>query len=201
MRLPFPVVLASGSPRRRELLQSILEEFEILSPNVDESPIPGESPEEMVTRLANLKMEAVRRERLGTLIVAGDTVVAIEDGDGWQMLSKPEDVPDAQGMLRRLSGRTHEVMTGICVAWPYGVVVGSDRTRVTFRDLSDAEIAEYVAGGEPMDKAGAYAIQGGAAGFVTNIDGSLTNVIGLPMERIEAVLRHIEATIPPAPDR
>jgi septum formation protein len=156
----------------------------VLTADVDETPLSGESPEELAKRLAVLKAEAILSQRPRSLVIAGDTVVALPD----ELLAKPVDVPDAMRMLRLLSGRTHQVLTGIALFWPGHREVFIETTSVTFRCLGELEMAEYVATGEPMDKAGAYAIQGGAAGFVERIEGSHSNVVGLPVERLREVL-------------
>jgi septum formation protein len=176
-----PVVLASGSPRRRELLARLIPDFEVVVADVDEEALTVEDPFETAERLAQAKAFAVVLLRPEALVIGADTVVTL-DGEQY---AKPRDAADARRMLRALSGRTHVVATGVCVAEPKGTRVFHDRTFVTFRDLTDEEIAAYVATGEPMDKAGAYAIQGGAAGFVSRRDGSESNVIGLPLERLE----------------
>jgi nucleoside triphosphate pyrophosphatase len=191
VKLPYPVVLASGSPRRRELLLRLIHDFEVFVSDVDESFVPGESPDHLTIRLATEKALAVREFRQNALVIGGDTVVAIADGIGWEILGKPRDAEDARRMLARLSGRTHFVTTGICVAWPKGEVAFADETRVVFRELTKTQIEDYVDSGESLDKAGSYAIQGAAAAFIEGIDGSLTNVVGLPTERLGQVLRAI----------
>ena len=184
MRIPFPVVLASGSPRRRELLASLISEFEILVPGIDEDALIQPDPAETVTGLATAKAYAVQPLRPGALILAADTVVCL----GSAILNKPRDDAEAKEMLRSLSGNTHRVLTGVCLTWPFGEVSFWDETTVRFLPVSDDDIAAYVASGEPMDKAGAYAIQGGAQRFVHSIEGSLTNVIGLPMEGLTSAI-------------
>lgn len=184
MNLPYPVVLASASPRRQALLREIVDSFEVLTADVDETPRSGEGPEGLAKRLAISKAEAILPQRPRSLVIAGDTVVALPD----ELLAKPMDATDAERMLRQLSGRTHHVLTGIALFWPGHREVLVETTAVTFRSLGEPEIAEYVATGEPMDKAGAYAIQGGAAGFVEGIAGSHSNVVGLPVERLREVL-------------
>lgn len=178
------VVLASGSPRRRELLKRLIPEFEVLVSDVDEEALTVSNPFETAERLAEAKALAVAPERPGALILGADTVVTL---DGTHF-AKPKDAADARRMLRALSGRTHVVATGVCLLEPKSTVVFHDRTEVTFRELTDEEIDAYVATSEPMDKAGAYAIQGGAAAFVTHREGSESNVIGLPLERLALVL-------------
>lgn len=177
------VILASGSPRRRDLLREIFDTFEVVVADVDETPIPGENPWQIVERLAESKARAVHARYPDALVIGGDTLVALKEEE-WQVLGKPLDPADARAMLTRLSGRDHVVVTGVCIASSKGVRVFSDTTHVAFRALEPEEIVEYVATGEPLDKAGSYAIQGGAASFVKSIEGSLTNVIGLPLEKV-----------------
>ena len=169
------LILASGSPRRSELLQQAGLSFEIIVPKIDEAPRPGEAPSEFVCRTAREKAESISGD--GAVLLAADT--AVIDGD--RILGKPIDAEDAAAMLRSLSGRTHEVMTGICIRFPDRTVCFHVETHVTFRTLSEEEIADYVATEEPMDKAGAYAIQGGAAKMVRRVEGSYSNVVGLPL--------------------
>ena len=183
--LPEKVILASGSPRRRELLGEMGIEFEIDVPDVDET-VAG-APDEMVRVLAERKARAVAEKRSEGLIVAADTLVAL---DG-RALGKPANDEEAKEMLSSLSGRTHDVFTGVCVmdAASGRCMVEADRTGVCFREVSGEEIESYVATGEPRDKAGAYAIQGGAGAFVSGYEGSRTNVIGLPVELLDKMLR------------
>jgi septum formation protein len=160
----------------------VLEEFEIVVSDVPEHVLPGEHPRDTAERLASSKARAVAAARPSALVIGADTVVALPNGSGWTQFAKPEGASEACAMLRSLSGARHSVITGVAVISPFGEWVGSAETRVTFRDLLDAEIERYVETGEPMDKAGAYAIQGGAASFVAGVDGSISNVVGLPME-------------------
>lgn len=188
MQLPWPVVLASASPRRQELLRPVVPSFATDAADVDESPLEDESPWQTAERLAILKAEAVSKRHPQSLIIAGDTVVAVPEKGSYLQLAKPEDQTHAAAMLRRLSGHRHLVITGVCLLGPgvrrsFGVT-----TTVAFRNLSEAEICDYVATGEPMDKAGAYAIQGGAASFVDECDGSVSNVIGFPVDEIRQEL-------------
>jgi septum formation protein len=191
MRLPWPVVLASASPRRQELLKQLVPEFKTESADIDETPEDGETPWETAERLARLKAETVSARCAGSLVIAGDTVVAVPADSGHVQLGKPTDVEDAKKMLRTLSGREHLVITGVTVRSPFMAKTFSVTTKVEFRDLTDQEIADYVQTGEPMDKAGAYAIQGGAKDFVAKCDGSVTNVIGFPVEQIESAVSWI----------
>jgi len=175
MNATLKLILASGSPRRADLLRGAGLDFEIVVPNVDETPLPGEAPDAFVMRTAREKAESIPASN--AVILAADT--AVVDGD--RILGKPLDAADAAAMLRSLSGRTHEVMTGVCLRFPNRTACFHIETRVTFRKLSEKEIVDYVASGEPMDKAGAYAIQGGAAKTVRQVKGSYSNVVGLPL--------------------
>jgi len=180
-------ILASGSPRRRELLQNARFEFEVVPSTVPEQGMPGETPEALVRRLAVAKASQVAASvPRGGLVLGADTVVVVEA----EVLGKPADAEDAARMLRRLSGRSHRVLTGVCVVKApdhiHGVVHAS--TEVWFRNLDEPEIRAYAASGEPMDKAGAYAIQGIASRFVTRIEGSYSNVVGLPVSLVDRLL-------------
>ena len=179
------VILASASPRRRELLAQIFPDFEVAISNVDEDSLTVDDPWKTAKSLALAKAGAIARLNPAALVIGGDTVVALDA----HQLAKPTDEEDARAMLRRLSGNTHSVITGVALVLDGMTDVFCETSRVTFRRLSEEEIATYVATGEPMDKAGAYAIQGGAQGFVANLEGSVTNVIGLPMEALSAHLR------------
>ncbi len=181
------IVLASTSPRRAELLKQIGVEFELASGNVQERPHPDEAPRDYITRLARAKVIAVARERETGLIIGADTVVVL---DG-QLLGKPKDAADAERMLRSLSGRWHAVMTGVAL---YDVATGQevadfDKTLVRFARLSNREIEWYVKTGEPMDKAGAYGIQGFGGLFVDEIAGNYYNVVGLPLPLVYRLAR------------
>ena len=186
------LVLASASPRRRELLTQAGYRFEVHPAHIPEDPLPGEEPIAYVTRLAREKAEAVFRHLTDaspkpeeTLVVLGaDTTVALDN----TILGKPEDAADAARMLRLLSGRTHRVITGVAVVTAKGTEVAAEATAVRFLTLSDAEIADYVAGGEPMGKAGAYAIQGRAARWIPRIEGCYFNVMGLPLALVCSML-------------
>lgn len=181
-----PLILASGSPRRAELLRQAGIRFEVSAPDVDEALHPGEAPEAYVRRLAAAKARHVAASHPGRLVLGADTTVVV-DGE---VLGKPLDAADAARMLGQLSGRSHLVLTGVCLIGPAGETrIESAVTTVEFRPLEDAEIAGYVDSGEPMDKAGAYAIQGGAAGFVTRLDGEYSNVVGLPVTLILGMCR------------
>jgi septum formation protein len=171
------LILASQSPRRRELLTVAGLEFSVRVRPVPEMRREGEPPERYVSRLAREKAEAVWNGARDEIVLGADTVVVVDE----RVLEKPIDPADARGMLRLLSGRTHVVMTGICLRHAGGVVVDCASTGVHFVPLEDHEIDDYVASGEPMDKAGAYAIQGLASKFVDSVEGCYFNVIGLPL--------------------
>lgn len=177
------LVLASRSPRRCELLNRIGLVFETDAPDVDETcSLPAG---EAVRILSLRKAQAAAESHPGSFILAADTLVSFRE----EALGKPLDPPDAIRMLRMLSGQTHQVYTGVTVISPDGrVFTDSDRTDVTFASVDDAEIADYVRSGEPMDKAGAYALQGRAGMWVTHLDGSDTSVIGLPLYLVRSLL-------------
>jgi len=189
------LVLASASPRRQELLRNAGIAFVPHPADVDESPLDGESPRACAERLAREKAVAVQGRQPADLVLGADTIVVI---DG-QILGKPRDAEDAARMLRMLAGRVHEVITGVCVAGPKPPSarsvesVGSESTLVTVDALSDEEIRAYVATGEPMDKAGAYAIQGQASRWISRIEGDYFNVVGLPIALVYRMLRERRA--------
>jgi len=195
VRLPY-VILASASPRRPELLRLLDVEFEVRPSAVEEHQLAGESGASYVERLAREKAEGVARSlpppRAGAVVLGADTEVILND----QALGKPQSDTHAAEMLRRLAGRAHDVITGIClVALPFGTqppLVEVVSTRVYFGAMSESDIAGYVASGEPRDKAGAYAIQGGAARFIERIDGCYYNVMGLPVAALYRMLRRLE---------
>jgi len=191
-QFPWPVVLASASPRRQELLRALLPDFTVDPADIDEDALTHADPDLTARTLAREKAIAVAARHPDSLIIAGDTVVALPEGTEWHQLTKPTDTANACHILRQLAGRTHHVITGICLRWPGGMSVFAESSRVTFRALTETEISNYVATGEPMDKAGAYGLQGGAKGFVAKIEGSVTNVIGLPVERLKEALAEIK---------
>jgi septum formation protein len=176
------LVLASASPRRAEILRGVGWEFETVAANVDEALRANESATEYVERLAREKAEDVARTRLFGLVLGADTTV-VADG---VILAKPEDDVDARRMLRLLRGRWHEVLTGVALvrAEDGRACVAHERTRVRFREMTDAEIDWYVSTGEHADKAGAYAVQGRAALFIEGIEGDYWNVVGLPVRLV-----------------
>jgi len=180
------LVLASRSPRRAELLTAAGIPFTIRTADIDETPRPGESPRDYTLRLALEKARAVPAADDET-ILAADTTVVLDN----EIMGKPLDAPDAQRMLRRLSGQRHDVLTGICLKRGDHAVTDLASTAVWFAPLADAEIVDYIASGEPMDKAGAYGIQGLASKFIDRIDGSYSNVVGLPVALVYRALRSL----------
>ena len=179
------LVLASGSPRRKSLLSDLDVDFIVVPADVDESSLVGEDAKTYVARVATLKAQTVRESYPNAVVLAADTTV---DRDG-EILAKPVDAADAASMLRSLSGREHFTHTAVCVA--HGDLVDTEvvSTAVTFRCLGTEEIDWYVRTGEPLDKAGAYGIQGRAAAFVSSISGSVSNVVGLPLAETIGLLR------------
>jgi septum formation protein len=187
-------VLASASPRRQELLRNAGISFTVYPTNITELPRPGENPRDCAERLAREKAQAALRQHPGKPVLGADTIVVVEG----EILGKPRDEGDARRMLHLLSGRTHQVTTGVCLA---GLRTGnqkletgfedtrSETTLVTMIPLSDEEIRAYIATGEPMDKAGAYAIQGMASRWIPCINGDYFNVVGLPVALVFRMLR------------
>ena len=178
------IILASASPRRVELLRAAGIDHDVIVANIDERVRPGEAPRAYVQRLAEEKARAVGAQAPGSLVLGADTVVVLAAS----MLGKPKDAAEAARMLRALSGRSHEVLTGIALLRAGACISRVAATQVEFAPLSDADIEAYVASGEPMDKAGAYAIQGLASRFVTRIEGSYSNVVGLPVALVWELL-------------
>jgi septum formation protein len=189
------LILASASPRRRELLTQAGYQFQIHPANIPEDPHPNEDPIAYVTRLAQQKAEAVFRQRADpeAIFLGSDTTVTIDN----QLLGKPENANDAARMLRLLSGRTHRVITGISLVFESNgkeaASTTAEITNVEFLPLTEQDIAAYIATGEPNDKAGAYAIQGQAARWIPRIQGCYYNVMGLPISKVATML----ATMPP----
>lgn len=180
--------LASQSPRRRELLARLGVDFGIVDVDVPEVRVPGEPPEDYVRRVAREKAGAGLLEMVavpGALVLGADTEVVLDD----EVFGKPRDAADAAAMLRKLSGRTHEVLSVVVAVSAGRESQRVSRSRVTFASLPDEDIAAYVASGEPMGRAGAYAIQGGAERFVSRLDGSYSGVMGLPLHETAALLR------------
>ena len=179
------LVLASASPRRRELMRMITTEFEALAADIDESLPPKENPRRTAELLAFQKAEAVLALRPADVVIGCDTIVAL----GSRILGKPRDPEEAADMLRALSGRTHGVVTGVCILGRGKREVFSQYTDVTFFPLSEEEILLYASSGDPLDKAGGYGIQSGAALFVSGIRGDYYNVMGLPVGTLSRKLR------------
>jgi len=179
------LVLASASPRRQELLRNAGITFEVQPAHIPEDPLPGEAAKDCAERLAREKALAVARQRPHDVVLGADTLVVV---DG-QLLGKPSDAADAARMLRLLSGREHRVITGVCLVANGQPSVASETTLVTVSEIADKEIAGYVASGEPLDKAGAYAIQGIASRWIPRIEGDYGNVVGLPVALVYAMLR------------
>ena len=197
------ILLASASPRRQELLRSAGIPFTVQPADIDETLLGGEAPRDCAERLAREKALAVFRIRPQEFVLGADTIVVVDD----MILGKPRDAVDAARMLRLLSGRAHAVITGVCVAGKTAGSPGSadgeaapaaegqdlqaasETTQVTMCEISDEEIRDYVATGEPMDKAGAYAIQGLASRWIPRIDGDYSNVVGLPVALVYRMLR------------
>ena len=184
------LILASSSPRRAEILANAGLPFSVLSSAVDESPYPGESPAALVQRLANAKADLVTARAVGPAIVlAADTIVVLDD----RILGKPASLEDARHMLRQLSGRTHSVLTGVAlIRLPDGERRQFiESTLVHFRPVTEQEISSYLATEEPLDKAGAYAIQGQAGRYIPRIEGCYFNVVGLPLSRVLTELKFL----------
>jgi septum formation protein len=188
------LVLASASPRRQELLRCAGIAFTVQAADINEMPLAGEAPRDCAERLAREKALAVSKGQPQEWVLGADTIVVVDN----IILGKPRDADDAARMLRLLSGRTHAVITGVCLVGPVAngqssvagnVNIASETTLVTFCALSDEEIRDYVATGEPMDKAGAYAIQGIASRWIPRIGGDYSNVVGLPVALAYRMLR------------
>jgi len=186
------VVLASASPRRRELLSVVLPHFEVVIPRHEIPPQKGESAHEYALTAARGKCREVFRERPHSLVIGADTVVVVDNS----ILGKPQDEREAERMLKTLSNREHQVITGVWVCAPHREEGFTEVSLVRFGELEQDEIRRYVASKEPMDKAGAYGIQGMASCFVEGIKGSYTNVVGLPVRRLYLLLKKLFATWP-----
>jgi septum formation protein len=185
------IILASGSPRRASLLDQIGIPYETVIPEIDESVYGRLPPHELVTELSRAKALSVGNKKAGYPVVAADTIVCLDR----EILGKPLNEEEAFKMLRTLSGRWHRVYTGITVAAGDRIDTGYEMTEVKFRQLSDREIEEYIRTGEPMDKAGAYGIQGKGALLVERINGDYYNVMGLPLARLWVMLNELGGTV------
>ncbi len=179
------LVLASASPRRQELLRSAGIPFDVHPAQIAEDPLPGEDAKECAERLAHEKALAVACQRPHDCVLGADTIVAING----EILGKPSDAADAARMLRMLSGREHQVITGVCLVVSGKPSVASETTVVTVSEITDKDITDYVSSGEPMDKAGAYGIQGIASRWIPRIEGDYSNVVGLPVALVFRMLR------------
>jgi septum formation protein len=180
------LILASSSPRRQELLRETGVAFQVHAPHINEDQIPGEPPAEYALRLSREKAQAVAQHYPQSCVLGADTIVVVDN----EVLGKPRDRADAVRMLRQLSARAHHVTTAVSLVQPGGDTdTRSCTTQVYFRKLTEDEIQQYVAGGEPMDKAGAYAIQGGASRWTDRIVGEFSNVVGLPLSVVTDMLR------------
>lgn len=179
------VLLASNSPRRRELLHEVIPAFEVVPSRFEEIVREGESGRARALRFAEGKAKEVFSRFPDAAVLGADTVVVL----GGEILGKPKDGADAFRMLRLLSGKTHSVYSGVCLVTPEGERCGVEETRVTFRTLSDEEIVSYIQTGSPLDKAGAYGIQD--SGFAASCDGSYSNVVGLPLERVREYCKEL----------
>ncbi|MGH7614709.1 MAG: Maf family protein [Gemmatimonadales bacterium] len=177
MTTPSPIILASGSPRRRQLLEMLRIPHRVVAPDVDESRRDGEAPERYVVRLAHAKARTIVERAPGEVVLAADTTVVLAG----ELFGKPVDAADAVAMLSRLQGRTHEVMTAVAVARDERIEHALDVSHVTFRPADRAMLSAYVATGEPLDKAGAYAIQGLGAPLIERVEGDFFGVMGLPL--------------------
>lgn len=184
-------MLASASPRRQQLLESVGVDPAIQPADIDETPKPGESPEQLVRRLAIGKAEAIDVAK-NDMVIGADTIVVVDD----EILGKPVDQADAERMLDLLGGRQHRVLTGVAVRGGDRVEAGVEMAQVTMRHLSVADIAWYVGTGEPMGKAGAYAIQGAGALFVTEIVGNHSGIVGLPLPLVDSLLATFGRPLP-----
>jgi septum formation protein len=179
------IVLASASPRRADLLRAAGFGFSVCPVDVDERRHDRELPADYVARLARIKASTAAVDHAGALVLAADTAVAVDE----DVFGKPSDAGEAADMLRRLSGRSHLVLTGVALATVGECQVFVEQTRVWFDPLSASDVQWYVASGEPLDKAGAYAVQGLASRFIPRIEGSYSNVVGLPIAQVNARLR------------
>ena len=185
------LVLASGSPRRADLLRAAGIPFDVFPVDVDEQFLPGEKPEHAVARLAEAKATVAAASHPDAIVLGADTTVVVRG----EALAKPADASDAARMLRLLSGRTHDVLTGICLSHQGRRLVHVEPTRVRMARMGESEIAWYVSTDEPFDKAGGYAVQGLASRFIEGIEGSYSNVVGLPISSVYELLKELGCDI------
>lgn len=179
------IILASNSPRRKELLSQERIDFDIVPARVKEEIRSNLTPKENVERLARIKCLEVFDRNPDSIVLAADTIVVFNN----KIFGKPRDEKDAYDMLKQLQGKTHEVMTGVCVASKKGMDVSVTISKVTFFSMIDEEIYDYIKTGEPMDKAGAYAIQGLARKYIRSFDGPFDNIVGLPIDEVKRILQ------------
>lgn len=182
------LILASGSPRRSEILNAVGWEFEKHVADIDETEKLGENPADYVQRLAKEKAQAVALNYKTALVLGADTTVVIDE----QIIGKPVDLDDARRMLRMLSGREHQVLTGVALVKGEVTKIGLQTTKVTFNKMNDDEIEYLIKNGEPLDKAGAYAVQAQAALFIEKIEGDYWNVVGLPINLVYRLVKEME---------
>ncbi len=189
------IILASSSPRRKSLLEQLGLKFKVIPSTAYESVLPGLTPAELVEVLAKEKAHQVALQLTSGIVIGADTVVVWRG----EIMGKPASPQEAVGMLKRLRADVHEVYTGLALidAASGESITGREMTRVYFKDITDAEIESYVATEEPLDKAGAYAVQGKAAIFIERIEGCYTNVVGLPLARLATMLKHFGVSILP----
>lgn len=184
MSLSNDLILASSSPRRRDFLNNMGVNYQIIKPHIDESVLPKEEPAVYVERMACTKAQVIANEHNNEVVLAADTIVVVED----EILGKPQDREDAKRILRKLSGRTHQVMTAVCIRKGDIVHKFTQVTNVTFAALDEALIETYVASGECDDKSGAYAVQGIGAMLIEKVEGSVSSVVGLPICQVRQIL-------------
>jgi len=185
MKAPKNLILASGSPRRAEILTFVGWEFTKQVPDIDETEMNGEAPDDYVLRLAKKKAELIAGKNPGSIILGADTTVVIDN----RIIGKPTSHDDARKMIELLSGREHEVLTGVAIVNDGRTIGGLQRTRVKFAEMDEDEIEFLVAFGEPLDKAGGYAVQAQAALFIEYIDGDYWNVVGLPINLVYRLMK------------
>ncbi len=193
-----PLILASASPRRKQFLTQLGLDFDIITASIDETPLPGELPGEFTERMARIKALSVSKKYPRSWTIGADTIITV---DGRTILGKPANQDDALNILRQLAGNTHQVMTGLCLGCPDKKINLSlvESTSVTFIDADDTTLKAYIATEEPLDKAGAYGIQGIGSFLVKTINGSCSNVIGLPVNRLVSLLVKHKIIAPSVP--
>lgn len=184
MTVQYDLILASSSPRRRDFLNNMGVQYQIIKPRIDETALEGEEPSVYVARMANTKAQVIAQEHPQDVVLAADTIVVV----GSEILGKPKDREDAKRILRTLSGKTHQVMTAVCIRKDQEIRQFTQVTNVTFAALDEELIATYVASGECDDKSGAYAVQGIGAMLIEKVEGSVSSVVGLPICQVRQIL-------------